>query len=480
MNQAALDSLARQVARDLEMIAHPRAAWLTPRKAPDGSDALDALIVGAGQGGIAIAFALKRMRVDNQLVIDRAPHGREGPWVTYARMPTLRSPKDQNGPDLGLPSLTYQAWHEAAFGRESWQSLRLIASAHWNDYLLWFRRTVGVDVRNETELMSIEPAGDGLLRARMRTRGAERTVHARKIVLATGQDGAGRWWMPPFLDALPANLRAHTCEEIDFAALRGRTVFVLGAGASAFDNAASALEAGAAEVQLFCRRAEPQVVQPYRWLNFAGFLNHLGEMDDAWRWRFMSRILGMREGFPQDTWDRCARHAAFTLRVGEPWLDARAEGGRAVVTTAKGAFAADFLIAGTGVDMDFALRPELAGFADNVATWGDRYAPPPEEGDARLARFPYLAPDYSFVEKTPGRTPWIRDVHFFGIAATMSFGPSGSSINAMTTAVPRIAQGVTRGLFAGDLDAHWQALLAYDLPQAILRSPVAKDRTENA
>jgi FAD-dependent urate hydroxylase len=251
-------------------------------------------------------------------------------------------------------------------------------------------------------------------------------------------------------------------------------VFVLGAGASAFDNAATALEAGARHVHVFCRRAEPQVVQPYRWLTFAGFLNHISEMDDAWRWRFMSHILGLREGFPQDTWDRCARHANFTLRAGEPWLDARSEAGRAHVITARGEFAADFLIAGTGVDMDFALRPELALCADNIASWGDRYAPPPEERDERLARFPYLGPDYAFVEKAPGRTPWIRDIHFFGIGATMSFGPSGSSINAMTTAVPRLAQGVTRGLFAGDLAQHWQALKAYDVPQAILR-PVTRE-----
>ena len=54
--------------------------------------------------------------------------------------------------------------------------------------------------------------------------------------------------------------------------LRGKRVAVIGAGASAFDNAATALEAGAAEVHLFCRRAEIQVIQPYRWLTFRGFL----------------------------------------------------------------------------------------------------------------------------------------------------------------------------------------------------------------
>ena len=65
------------------------------------------------------------------------------------------------------------------------------------------------------------------------------------------------------------------------------------------------------------------MVQPYRWLTFAGFLRHLSDLDDAWRWRFMSTILGMREGFPQETYDRCARHANFTLHTDAAWLAAR-------------------------------------------------------------------------------------------------------------------------------------------------------------
>jgi hypothetical protein len=72
-----------------------------------------------------------------------------------------------------------------------------------------------------------------------------------------------------------------------------------GAGASAFDNAATALEAGAAAVHLFCRSAEIQVIQPYRWLTFRGFLRQFSDLDDGWRWRFMRAILEMREGFPQ-------------------------------------------------------------------------------------------------------------------------------------------------------------------------------------
>ena len=58
-----------------------------------------------------------RSQVTNILVLDKAEEGREGPWLTYARMPTLRSPKDFTGPDLDIPSLTYQSWHEAKLRR---------------------------------------------------------------------------------------------------------------------------------------------------------------------------------------------------------------------------------------------------------------------------------------------------------------------------------------------------------------------------
>jgi cation diffusion facilitator CzcD-associated flavoprotein CzcO len=293
-------------------------------------------------------------------------------------------------------------------------------------------------------------------------------MHARKVVLATGQDGFGEWWMPDFVQALPRPLRSHAAEEIDFAALRGKVVAVLGAGASAFDNAAVALEAGAKEVHLFCRRAEPMIIQPYRWLTFAGFLRHLHEMPDDRRWRFMSYILGLREGFPQDTYNRVIAFPNFTMHVGRPWTGAREEGGRVVLSTARGAFVADHAICGTGVRMDPSLVPELAGFADNIALWSDRYTPPPEEANERLAAFPYLAPDSAFIERRPGETPWIRDIHFFGIATTMSFGPAGSSINAMTIAVPRIAAGVTRGLFEAELPRLDAELRAYDLRQVEL------------
>ena len=464
-----LQALADQVRRDLARIAHPTAPWLRPRTAPDGSAALDVLVVGAGQSGLATAFGLLRARVDNILVLDRAARGEEGPWLSYARMHTLRSPKEYTGPDLDIPSLTYHSWHEARFGAADWDALGLIPRALWAEYLLWVRDVTGVPVRNGAAVCDVAPAGNGLLAVTVRDGDGTRVLHARKLVLATGQDGAGRWWMPDFVAALPAHLRAHAADPIDFAGLRGRVVAVLGAGASALDNAACALEAGAAAVHLFCRRPEPQLVQPYRWLTFAGFLRHMGDLDDAWRWRFMSTIGAMREGFPQPTWDRAARWPNFSLHTGAPWLGAEARGDGVELILPGGPFAADFLICGTGMDVDFAARPELHRCAANIASWGDRYLPPPAERNERLARFPYLSPDYALTEKVAGATPWIGDVHLFSIASTMSFGPSGSSINAMTTAVPKLVAGVTRGLFRADVERHWAELNAYDTKQAVVR-----------
>lgn len=465
---ARLAALEERVRQDLELIGHPRMAWLTPRQAPNGEPALDVLIVGAGQSGLATAFGLLRSKVDNVLVVDKAAIGKEGPWLTYARMPTLRSPKDYTGPDLDIPSLTYQSWHMAKYGDESWQRLDLIPREYWADYVMWVRRMTRVPVRNETEVVDIVPAGE-LLEARLRTPdGRETTVCARKIVLATGQEGAGLWWMPPEIASLPAAMRAHAADEIDFDALRGKDVAVLGAGASAFDNAGAALEAGARRVTLFSRREKPQVIQPYRWLTFRGFLKHLSDLDDVWRWRFMRHILGLREGFPQQTYDRCACHDNFELVAGAPWDGVQIQDGRVHIATPQGDYNADFVVCGTGIDMDFAGRPELQRFAGNIATWTDCYTPPVHEQDERLGRFPYLSPDFAFVEKVPGETPWIKNIHLFAIASTMSFGPSGASINAMTTVVPKLVSSITKGLFQADVEAHWQSLQSYDVPQAIV------------
>lgn len=467
MPALSLTALENQVRRDLELTAHPRSEWMKERFRR-GKPALDVLIVGAGQSGLAIAFALMRDRVRNILVIDRAPQGKEGPWSTYARMPTLRSPKDQTGPDQGIPSLTFQAWFEAQHGAQAFEELNLISSADWHAYLGWYRLVLLLPVRNHAEAVAIAPdtLDDGG-RCLLVTLADGEVLATRKLVLATGQEGTGEWWLPDFIQALPAERRAGTGDDIDFDSLRGRTVAVLGAGASAMDNAATALEHGA-EVHLFCRRKEPSTVQQYRWLTFAGFLRHIGEMPDIWRWRVMGHIMRAREGFPADTYKRVLAFPDFKMHLDRTWTDARMEDGRIRLETPRGPFHADYAICCLGIRQNVHARRELASFADQIALWSDRFTAPPGEEDPILAAHPYLGPDYAFLERTPGAAPFLADIHLFGIGTTLSFGPSGSSINAMNIAIPKLVAGVTRGLFEGDLQRHWESLRAYDVKQVEL------------
>ncbi|MGZ0187413.1 MAG: NAD(P)-binding domain-containing protein, partial [Alphaproteobacteria bacterium] len=222
------------------------------------------------------------------------------------------------------------------------------------------------------------------------------------------------------------------------------------------------LEAGARTVKMFVRRERMQRIQPYRWLTFAGFLRHYADLDDAWRWRFMSYILGLRESIPQPTYDRLRAHENFEIVVGGGWDNAAIVDGRVAITTPKGSFQADYLISCIGMDVDFAARPELAVFADAIQTWDDVYRPPEAELNARLGRYPYLDGNGAYQEKAPGRALFLGHIYDFTFAATMSFGASGCSINGMKIAVPRLSAGITRALFQEDIERHWATLQAYD------------------
>ncbi|MHC5828362.1 MAG: SidA/IucD/PvdA family monooxygenase, partial [Nostoc sp.] len=124
----------------------------------------------------------------------------------------------------------------------------------WAEYLSWYRQFLGIPVRYGTRLVRIEPA-EGFFRLHLEVNGVPQVETTRKIIFANGVAGTGGLYVPLVLDRLPRKLYAHTADAIDFTALRGKTVAVLGAAASAFDAAGVALESGAKAVHLFARRS---------------------------------------------------------------------------------------------------------------------------------------------------------------------------------------------------------------------------------
>ncbi|MDW8444369.1 MAG: hypothetical protein RML45_08730 [Acetobacteraceae bacterium] len=155
--------------------------------------------------------------------------------------------------------------------------------------------------------------------------------------------------MPEVLGRLPRTLRARTKDAIDFASLAGKVVAVFGAGASGFDNAATALEAGAREGHRFRRRAEPMVIQPYQLLAFvASRVAGQERPDDRRRW-FMSHILGLRENFPTGTCRGVIRLPRFALHAGWCRLAVRIEGQELGLGPSRGPLRAEVAIEGTAV-----------------------------------------------------------------------------------------------------------------------------------
>ena len=124
MTPTSLTELEQDILRDLALVGYPEQAWVPALHAGDVR-VLDVLVVGAGQGGLAMAAQLLRERVTNIRVIDARPVGEEGIWKRFARMHTLRTPKFIGGPDLGIPSLTFQAWFESQFGAAAFAAIKI-------------------------------------------------------------------------------------------------------------------------------------------------------------------------------------------------------------------------------------------------------------------------------------------------------------------------------------------------------------------
>lgn len=466
MMPTGLDELVAQARHDLARMNFPAANWVPAVSGPDDRPVLDVLIVGAGLCGQTATFALMRDGVRNMRIVDRAERGREGPWGTYARMDTLRSPKHLTGPDLGFAALTFRAWYEAQHGTEGWQQLYKVGTKDWLAYLLWVRDTVGLAVENNTEVTRLTPVADGVRVDLTGPAGAE-TIYARKVVLAGGRDGSGA----PYVPAFPSLERSseegsgrvfHSSDEIDFSRFKGGRVGVLGASASAFDNAAVALETGAGEVHMFVRRPHLPQINKSKWTAFPGFFLGYRDLDDRIRWQIYTYIFSEAVPPPHESVLRCERHAGFTLHFGEPWLDVIGSADGVTVVTSKARYVFDAVIMATGFSVDLARRPELAGFYDKISLWADHVSRQEADQHPEASRFPYLGPGFELTERTPGAAPGLSHIYVFNAGSTMSHGALAGDIPGLAFGANRLSRAIASSLFVASAEALWTNLQAHD------------------
>jgi FAD-dependent urate hydroxylase len=457
----------RAVARDLEMLGVPAANWPATITDAAGEPVLDVLVVGAGMNGIAAAGSLLFKGVRNIAVIERARPGEEGPWLTYARMDTLRSPKTLTGPALGVPSLTFRAWYEAQHGLAAWNSLYKIHNRTWVEYLSWLQKVLALPVSHGVAVEALEPAGS-FVQATLNEGGVRRKLLTRRVVLATGRAGAGGDLWPDFVDrALAPDLAAHTNDAIDFDALRGKSIAILGGGASAWDNAATALERGAARVDMYVRRPYLPQVNKGRGSAFPGFLHGWSSLSDAERWVMMVYLNDIQSPVPHETVNRTMKLSGFHIHFRSAIEAASRGDGKVSVKIAdhEAPRLHDFLIVGTGFNVDPTRIPELARYASNIATWGDRYQPSPDLRRRDLERFPYLGPGFELTETNPGSEPTLAHIHLVNFGAHASHTAIASDIPGVNIAAERVAGAIVTSLFCEDIDHMRRRVEAFNEPE---------------
>lgn len=464
-NNEGLAALEAQLARDFDYLELPAKPWV-PEQYSDGKRVRDVVVIGAGMCGLAATAKLVLTGITNVVAYDAAPEGLEGPWVTFARMETLRSPKSLTGPALGLPQLTFRAWFTAQWGTEAWQALDKIPRVQWMDYLVWYRKVLNLPVRNGVKMTGISFDGDLI---GIDLEGAETgRVYTRRLVLATGRSGLGGFAVPDFLEGIDRTLWAHSADDIDFDALKAKRIAVIGAGASSMDNAATALEAGAGAVDLLIRRKEMPRINKMTGVGSQGMVHGMLPLPDHWKWKFFDYSAATQTPPPHSSTLRVSRHenARFLLDCGI--VSVAEDGKELLIETTQGRLRYDYLIAATGFTNNFDGRPEFAAIAPHIRKWSDgRYKPdmgPPRES---LVEAPDLGPVFEFREKVPGECPQLRHIHCFNDAAMLTHGKVSGDIPAVSAGADRLVRGIAASLFAEDIETHYANLVAYDVPELV-------------
>lgn len=382
-------------------------------------------------------------------------------------MHQLRTPKTlAAGPEGGNPALGFRAWYETLNGPEAFDALERIPRLAWADYLAWFQEVTDTQVRYRTRLTEIEPQAD-VLRLHLEVDGVLRVETTRKLVLANGYAGAGGSNVPDFVRALPSNVWTHTTGRIPVETLAGKVVGVIGAGSSAFDAAAVALESGANEVHLFNRRSyidiqgapasratpPPAAPPPPVDRGYPNLLEQSYELPDVVRWR--NFLLGDRRvaSVPLDSIERAVAFKGFHIHLSTSLTDVSTAGNGKVVVAKAGrrTMRFDHLIAGTGYRIDLAEQPELARIHEHIALWRDRYLPAPGDESAAGGNHPYLGAGFEFLPREETGAEFLRNIHCFNLAAALSFGIPVGDVPSMVDH-PRLATAIARDLYREGVD----------------------------
>jgi thioredoxin reductase len=314
------------------------------------------LILGAGPYGLAMARYAKQHDIE-ALVVGKPMDF----WKS--NMPKgmfLRSGCDWHLDPLGVYTIEHYLQTKQLTAHE----VEPLLLDFYLGYAQWFQTQSAVEVLPAL-VQRLDYVNDRR-RAFEATLADGQTISAQNVVLALGF----RYFkhVPAELaQRLPADRYAHTCDYVNFEALKGKRALIIGGRQSAFEWAALMREAGATEVYISHRHASPTFI-PSDWSWVLPLVN--GMMDNpAW-----FRQLPAAE---QELWRR-RLFIEGRLKV-EPWLASRlrkdgvyvwahthlvsceAHGDEVIVRFESGTtVAVDQLVLATGYQTDMSRVPLLA------------------------------------------------------------------------------------------------------------------------
>jgi hypothetical protein len=213
-------------------------------------------------------------------------------------------------------------------------------------------------------------------------------------------------------------------------------------------------------VCLLARRSEIAAVPITRSRGYPGAYDNYYALPDAVRWEQALRFRRWGSTPTTDAIERTVAFPNFHLHLAAPIQSVRVEAGNAVLLTAGKEFHCDFVIVGTGYNVDLAVRPELADFHHKILLWRDRFVPSVENEDAFLGAHPYLGAGHEYQEKVIGTAPYLRDVHVQNPAGFVSFGLPTGDVPSMKRDIPTIVARISSDLFMADITEHERRMTA--------------------
>lgn len=390
------------------------------------------VIIGAGMAGISAAFELKRLGIAKVILIDKSPKGKEGPWITSARMRHLRSGKSLLGPAIQFPQYSFENYYKKLKGLAAWDTLYKIPNSDWEAYLLWLRETLNLHVINQEMVEKLEPSENSVV-----VKTDKSLIDASKVIIATGRGGFGGPNYPDWINEIDPKKFIHTSEIFDMARIKGLKVAVVGTGASGLDAAGAALEAGAQKVDLLSRQKKINNVNKGIATAFSGYSLGYYYLSDIDKLRFSE---AHAEGLSTPPFESLLRIKGYpNLRVifeyHQPPRDY------------------DFIILATGYKIDASQVPYLKGLA--IDLWENHLSQEEKNKYPFALKSPYLG---EYFELLP-----FKNIYCFNYGASLSHGNISGDIPGIGIGANKLARGISIDIFLKFKEHFYHELKEYNV-----------------